>query len=181
MDELDQYIDKLKSFRNEREPEKGHFKRFEQKLNRELHPQTIGLRRSMRIAAVILFILAVGFVSKNYFTSSFSNKKAISQNPDIDEISFYYTSQIESNYKKIIEDPFLDEETRNDLIKEEFKDLDSLFIQLNIEYEANPDDERVVDAMINYYRVKLNLVQEILNDLKKVKHLKNKQDENHSI
>ena len=181
MDELDQYIDQFKNFRNDREPEKGHFERFEQRLNRELHPQTKWLKKSLRIAAVILFIFSIGFVSKHYFSSSFTSEKALSQNPDIDEIRFYYTSQIESNYKKILEDPFLDEETRNDLIKEEFKNLDSLFIQLNNEYEANPDDERVVDAMINYYRVKLNLVQEILNDLKKVKQLKNKQNENHSI
>ena len=56
--------------------------------------------------------------------------------------------------------------------------MDSLFVNLQQEYKANPNDERIINAMIEYYQTKLEIVNTIKTDLENVKILKNKKHEN---
>jgi hypothetical protein len=66
-------------------------------------------------------------------------------------------------------------------IRQELSEMDSLFVNLKQEYQTNPNDERIINAMIEYYQTKLEIVNTIKTDLEKVKQLKNKGDENTEI
>jgi len=66
-------------------------------------------------------------------------------------------------------------------IKHELSEMDSLFVNLQAEYKANPNDERIINAMIEYYQTKLDIVNTIKTDLENVKNLKNKKHENTEI
>ena len=59
--------------------------------------------------------------------------------------------------------------------------MDSLFNTLKKEYELNPNDERIINAMIDYYQTKLDIVNRIKTDLEKVKQQKIKYNENKSL
>jgi hypothetical protein len=53
-----------------------------------------------------------------------------------------------------------------------------LYQDLQKEYSKNPNDERIVSAMIEYYQTKLNIINTIKSDLENVKSIKNKNNEN---
>ena len=63
-------------------------------------------------------------------------------------------------------------------IKHELSEMDSLFLNLQQEYKANPNDERIINAMIEYYQTKLDIVNTIKTDLENVKQIKRKYNEN---
>ena len=66
-------------------------------------------------------------------------------------------------------------------IKHELAEMDSMFVNLQKEYNSNPNDERIINAMIEYYQTKLDIVNTIKTDLENVKQLKRKKHENPEI
>jgi hypothetical protein len=63
-------------------------------------------------------------------------------------------------------------------LKKEMDEMDHLYQELQKEYSENPNDERVINAMIEYYQTKLNIINTIKTDLENVKSIKNKNHEN---
>ena len=63
------------------------------------------------------------------------------------------------------------------IVKKEMDEMDRLCKDLQAEYSKNPNDERVVNAMIEYYQTKLNIINTIKTDLENVKSIKNKKNE----
>jgi len=44
--------------------------------------------------------------------------------------------------------------------------MDSVYIQLQKDLKANPNDERIINAMIEHYQTKVEVMSYILNQLK---------------
>ena len=129
----------------------------------------------VRVAAV-----AVIFVSSYIFIDYYLNKQASNivvaevedQEPedqmmyqDLREAEFYYASQIEARKKEVFclaenDTPLLDE------INIELVELDKVFQELKNDLKDNADNEEVVVAMIQNYRLKLEILEEIRNQLK---------------
>ena len=63
------------------------------------------------------------------------------------------------------------------MLDEELKEFDSTFKNLQEELKANPDDERVINAMIEFYQSKLNVITIIIENIKEVKRIKNEKYE----
>jgi len=47
--------------------------------------------------------------------------------------------------------------------------MDSVYVQLQKELKANPDDERIISAMIEHYQTKLEVMSYIVNQLKSIR------------
>lgn len=95
------------------------------------------------------------------------------------EAEVYYASRINSAKEEIIvlsgDNKGLMEEINTDLIE-----LDKVFEELKSDLKDNSDNEEVIEAMIQNYRIKLEVLEEILVQLKKSKDLiedKNVSDE----
>jgi len=56
---------------------------------------------------------------------------------------------------------------------QEFKEFERRFEEIQKEFEANPYDERVINAMLGYYQAKLNVINMIVSKLQEVKQQKN--------
>ena len=60
--------------------------------------------------------------------------------------------------------------------------MDSLYVQLQHDLQTNPDDPRVINAMINHYQIRIKVMQRIVVQLKDARKLKtHKTQENEKI
>jgi hypothetical protein len=62
-----------------------------------------------------------------------------------------------------------DKEQHQSILSEELKEMDERYTQLKKELELYPDDERVIQAMIEYYQVKTNVLNRIIEQLYQIK------------
>jgi hypothetical protein len=180
MDELDKILTENRSQFDE-EPAEGHFDRFEKKLMKQNK-----IRKSRRlnpdfykIAALVVIVLLVAniFVSTN---KRGDEQAKIETKNEIGEASFYYTTRITNGIRQLeqMANEGIGSEKEIVMIKKEMTEMDSLFNNLQQEYAANPNDERIINAMIDHYQAKLEIVNTIKSDLENVKQQKMKYNEN---
>ena len=163
-------------------PREGHEDRFMQKLEglpeRRPH-RRVRFRHAIQVAASVAIILtsAILLVRKD----KSGNKVARQDLPAaVMEADIYYASQADARYNEIKSFDFSDEEEKAVLL-EELKDLESYHQQLMKDLEANPDDERVVSALIRHYQLKLEVMDQIITQLNQVKSEISENDEKESI
>ncbi|MFK5856448.1 MAG: hypothetical protein QM503_09985 [Bacteroidota bacterium] len=149
------------------------------KLKRySIHP----LKWVTRIAAAILL-----FIGSYYFHDFRSYQKQLSnasssQNEDTQlyntliEAEYYYTAQIgvekEKFYKLAAGNSLLRDEIQNEL-----KELDKEFSALKEDLKDNADNEEIIAAMIQNYRLKLSILQDMMRQMQQVKKEKYNSDE----
>jgi hypothetical protein len=56
--------------------------------------------------------------------------------------------------------------------------MDSVYVSLQKELKANPNDERIINAMIEHYQTKLEVMTYIVNQLKTIRNDKTNNSEN---
>ena len=183
MDELDKILTENRSDFDE-EPMNGHFERFEERLRlsdskrRKLH-----ITPFLKVAAILVIIL----LSANLYVYLRNPKpkvqEAVTVKNDLGEATFYYTNSINNGIRDLEQMAKEGIGSKKELvqIKHELSEMDSLFVNLQQEYKANPNDERIINAMIEYYQTKLDIVNTIKTDLENVKQLKSKKHENPEI
>jgi len=135
-----------------------------------------------RVAAAILI-----FIGSYYFHEYRSQKQQLSShNEEINkntnlynnliEAELYYTAQIgietEKFYQLTAGDFLVREEIQNEL-----KELDREFSELKEDLSDNADNEDIIAAMIQNYRLKLKILQDMMFQLKQVKKEKSTSDE----
>ncbi len=63
----------------------------------------------------------------------------------------------------------------------EMKSMDSVYVSLQKELKANPDDERIINAMIEHYQTKLEIMTYIVNQLKTIRNDNQNNTENEKV
>ena len=101
-------------------------------------------------------------------------------NSEMNETANFYTIRINSGMSQLkqMADQGIGSEQELMQVKKEMEEMDKLNQDLQNEYSKNPNDERVINAMIEYYQTKLNIINTIKSDLENVKTIKNKNHEN---
>jgi hypothetical protein len=66
---------------------------------------------------------------------------------------------------------------KNELLKE-MKSMDSVYVSLQKELKANPNDERIINAMIEHYQTKLEVMTYIVNQLQTIRNNNHNTNEN---
>ena len=169
MDELEKYISNNAS-QLDVEPNEGHFQRFEQRLDAYHRAKRQSwLQRSMRVAAVaVLMLMSTLYVGQRFFTPDDGYT-----NIELQEAEYYYKTQI-SNGINTIEaiDGVMSEEQRALLLKE-MEDADELLHDLQEELKLAPDDPRLIEAMLQHYRLKASVINKIVNGLQHIKTTQN--------
>jgi len=151
-------------------PREGHEERFMQKLERlpkQVPVRRIRFRHAIQVAASVAIILTSAILLVNKDKSG--RKVAQQEIPEaVMEADFYYTSQVDARYNEISDFDFEDAEEKA-LLLNELNDLESYHQQLMKELEANPDDDRVVSALIRHYQLKLEVMDQIITQLNQIK------------
>jgi hypothetical protein len=174
---------------NDFEPKDGHFERFQVKLNKQQKKKTITLNKVWKVAAAVVFVLlAVNQV--NIYLSPEKHNGLVSENnteftlssvsPEYKEVEFYFTNAIDvelNQWNSMVADGSISKEEQ-ELLDNEMAEFESRFKNLQTDLKANPNDERVINAMLEYYQAKLEIVNMIVNKLQEVKQQKNINHEN---
>jgi hypothetical protein len=164
------------------QPRKGHEERFLQKLGRETVQTPVRkfhFRHALQVAASIAIILtsAIVLIKQNK-----SGEKVAQQEipAAMMEADMYYTSQVNARYDEIRDFSFDDSEEKAVLL-DELNDLENYHQQLMSDFESNPDDDRVINALIRHYQIKLEVMDQIIIQLNQVKKETSKDKENESV
>ncbi|MCF6342414.1 MAG: hypothetical protein L3J31_06370 [Bacteroidales bacterium] len=181
-DKLEEFIINNREAFDELEPPPRLWEKVETRKPKsvKLNWKTIGLR-----AAAVVAI----FVSSYYFhdlmenrntrkSATVSERRKDAQNSmyhELVEAEFYYASQIEETKSAVFQLTSNNHPLRNE-INRELLDLDKVFGELKNDLNDNADNQEVIVAMIQNYRIKLEILKDILNQLKSTEK-KNNDDE----
>ena len=168
----------------EEEPNEGHFDRFGDKLRKQnTRRKGPNITAFLKVAAVLIIILLSADLILHFRNPKTGSKEVQVIKNDLGEAAFYYTGKINTGIRDLEKMAGEGIGSNKEIvqIKHELSEMDSLFVNLKQEYKSNPNDERIINAMIEYYQTKLDIVNTIKTDLENVKHLKRKNHENPEI
>lgn len=180
-DELERLILNNRHSIQDDEPLEGHFERFEARLQKASKPtMKIRLQPILRIAAAIVFALLVVNQVRIWLVPEKKETLSLgSISPEYREVEFYYTNSIQTGmaqWEKLRKEGFVTE-SENQMMQKEQADFDQMYQQLLIDLKANPNDERVINAMLEYYQSRMNVISLIISKLKEVKQQKTNKNE----
>lgn len=174
MNRLEEIIRKGRGQFDDSDPSDGHFERFSYKLATRLHA---GLARKrsivpylLKAAVVTLLVTLSSLWSYDHFIRpNIRTTMSLSQvSPEYREVEKYYVQQV-----NLMENEFssidLNNPEQKEMLMNELESMDSAYIELKKELRANPDDQRVIDAMIKHYQTKVEVMSYILEQLKQIK------------
>lgn len=173
MKTIDDIIRSNRDFFEDAEPSKGHFERFERKL--EARFGRTAVKRSiapylLRAAVVTLLITLSSLWTWDHFINPGRNKMALGDvSPQYREVENYYIHQVNMMESELNTITLVNDPAHNQMLKKEMESMDSVYIQLQKDLKANPDDERIINAMIEHYQTKVEVMSYILNQLKELR------------
>ena len=133
-----------------------------------------------RAAIIVLFVTA-GAVLYNQKVKNTNNYGV--NNPDsteivipqIAEVEQYYNSEVDRKYNLVVsysaDFPGLQQDINTD-----FTELDSVYVQLKRDLKDGADNEEVINAMIENYRLKLQILEDVLAKIQKMKNPEGKKE-----
>ena len=187
-DNIEKLILKNLDALNDNEPMEGHFERFESKLDRLHKKKATPFSIIWKVAAAVIFVI-MGINQVSIYISPdkmplFASKEVeislASISPEYKEVEFYYTNAISvglDQWNKFAEEGMVSTEEQTAL-DTEMKEFEKMYTNLQKDLQANPDDERVINAMLDYYQAKLSVINMIINKLQEIKNQKNISHEN---
>ncbi len=142
----------------------GHMTRFGNLLDKKLHSKVFLLHLSTGIAAasIILFSLIYFIVDPKVKSNDLILGSA---NEETIESEYYLRNEI-ANKMSIIHSFKVNKKTNSSLFND-IDDLDESLIKLRDDLKESPNDQRIINAVINTYRIKLEALDTILNILNK--------------
>ena len=165
MKQLDDFIKSNAGLFDAGEPPEGHFERFEVRLA-AMHRKRSGvLTMVMRIAAIVLFGLVITYASVrefNIISGRLGKTGTGLTNTELIEAEQFYTSQLGLYYSKIENLRFNNDKTEKMQVLKELSDMDQQIKAMKQDLRQNPDDERIVHAIISFYQIKIELMDMII-------------------
>ena len=178
MKNLEDHIREKRELLDSEQPGEGHEERFLQKLYSK-PVRRLQVRHVLQVAASVAILITSGIVLVK--VSKSGDKVASREIPaSVIEADIYYTSQLDARYDQIRSFNFEDMEEKT-LLLDELKDLDEYQQKLMSDLEANPDDDRVINALIRHYQIKLEIMDQIIIQLNQIKSANSPKDENESV
>jgi len=185
-DKLEKFVIDNRDEFDDLEPNPALWEKINPQQPKVIH---INWKRVMMQAAAVVVI----FISSYYFHDFMQNRdsgknlatdetvtKDQEQYLDLMEAEVYYTSMIDSKKEEIFtlaaSQPLLRDEINNELIE-----LDEDFRNLKEDLNDNADNEEVIAAMIQNYRLKLRILEETLTQLQQSNNEKHKKNENNKV
>ena len=184
MNKLEKQIKANRQRFDNQEPPAGHMVRFEQKLQRRQSRSPFSrIPYAVKAAAVIALVALSSILIYEQARLYYQNNRVLSLRDisnELGEAEFYYTSLINTKYREIdrlnINDP-----KQKEMLMVELEEMDRLFHSLQKDFQANPKDERVINAMISHYQLKLEVMSQIIKQLEEVNQVNKKYHEGKEI
>jgi hypothetical protein len=143
------------------------------KIERNIRPKkSVNWRMAIGRAAAVILIFAASYMvhdilenRSSKITRSKTRKEKELIIPELREAEIYYSNLISEKLLEIkpmfSEDPKLEEEIIYDL-----NQLDSIYEELKNDLRDNISNQEVIEAMIQNYRLRLSILEDVLSQLK---------------
>jgi hypothetical protein len=185
MKSIEDIIRNNKDFFEDAEPSEGHLERFNRKLEKRFQVNTI--KRSivpylLKAAVVTLLITLSSLWTWDHFIRTGSTRMTLGQvSPQYKEVENYYVHQVNLMEGEIVNVDLKNNPAQKTMLMKEIKSMDSTYIYLQKELKANPNDERIINAMIEHYQTKLEVMTYIVNQLKTIRNGNLNKKENEKV
>ena len=181
MNKLEKQIRANRQNFDSQEPSAWHMERFEQKLHQQPSRDLFSrIPYALKAAVVLLLVALSSILIYEQARIYYANQRVLSLQDisnEFGEAEYYYTSLINNKYQEInrlnIDDP-----KQKEMLMIELEEMDKLFHSLQKDFQSNPNDQRVINAMISHYQLKLEVMSHIVKQLEAVNQL-NKTYKNH--
>jgi len=155
------------------EPADGHFERFSRKLESRFGTGTV--KKSivpylLRAAVVTLLVTLSSLWTWDHFIRPGRNRMTLSEvSPQYKEVENYYIHQVNLMKDELGTIEITNNPEQKEMLMSEMQSMDSVYVSLQKELKANPNDERIINAMIEHYQTKLEVMTFIVNQLKEIR------------
>lgn len=182
MNNLEELVSKNREEFDWEVPSSNHEFNFQKKLNQRFHrTDRFTIRYAVAIAAsVAIFIATTLFIYKTK-TEGYTGAVATSQWVEFLEAEQYYAGQNEAAYSKLKETLAIQNEDVSSAIYSELKEMDNSYNQLKKDLNDNPNDIRLMSAVVQYHQLKLDLINNLIERFTMYSNTKMKDNEKGNI
>lgn len=185
MKNIEEYIRKNRNSFDTSEPSEGHFERFTAKLETRMEKTPVYRRVSLlpyllRAAAVAILVTLSSLWTWEHVLSPDTKKMTLSEvSPEYRQVEQYYVQQVNLMENEIKNIEIGNDEEQQKMFLYELEVMDQTYEDLKKDLKDNPNDERVINAMIEHYQKKTEVMNYILEQLKAVKNENQINNENY--
>jgi hypothetical protein len=160
------------------EPEQGHFRRFEDRLNARHETRMPDRNRSrlLKIAALIILLVSVSVFVFDFATREIRERLAAGQKGtempvEIREALQYYDNQTKTQIAAIqkLTTNHEDATTLNASALKDIQSLDASTDELKRSLSGNPGNEHILDAIVRNQQMKETMLNTIITQLTQLK------------
>jgi len=173
---LENRLKELEGQFDTKEPNVGHFDRFEARLKLE-KKKTFNLWKPLAIAASLLLLVSFAWP----FLNSNNSLDLKDVSPKMEDTQSYFVSVIDQELKKI---EGLENATNKKIITDalsQIKTLENDYKKLTVQLKESNEDKRVIFAMIDNYQKRIEILKSVLNQINTIKQSKYNTHENKLI
>jgi hypothetical protein len=156
--------------------------RFNRKLEFRFGAKTI--KRSivpylLKAAVVTLLVTLSSLWTWDHFIRADRNRMTLGEvSPQYKEVENYYVHQVNLMESEITSINLSNNPNQKKMLLTEMRSMDSVYVQLQKELKTNPNDERIINAMIEHYQTKVEIMSYIVNQLKEIRNENQNKTEN---
>ncbi|MGB5819406.1 MAG: hypothetical protein WBG90_07955 [Saonia sp.] len=167
------------------EPTDGHQQRFLEKL--EASKKVVNIDRKKRnswwkplsVAASIAMLCAVGISLFNQ--GSTIDEQVAEISPEVSKTEYYFTSLIEEQVRVLKNEGTPETQKIIDDAMVQLKKLETNYAQMEQDLLNGGNSKLILSAMITNFQTRIDLLQDVLDQVDRIKNLKNLNDENITI
>ncbi len=138
--------------------------------------------RWLKIAAAVAMIFAGSTAGIYFLTGGLSDVDRYSSElyQEVLETEQYYSQIVSDRYNEL--QPFLvSNPAANEMLSADMEELDEVYKELKEDLKDNASNPEVIEAMILNYRVKLDILEDLLIQLKEKENQDYEKDESYSL
>ena len=141
---------------------KGHLKRFENRLNSLSEIQSrFRLIQHMAIAASVAAFIMLSIVVTLNLEELKNRKTALYEiSPEFHETELFLTGKVQEKMEILRSSNSYDKDIRKDI-----REIDKSCAEVKKELIRNPQDDRLISAVIETYRIKLDMLDEVISKI----------------
>ncbi|MEQ8422041.1 MAG: hypothetical protein RIB64_18695 [Arenibacter algicola] len=179
VDDIDKLFGELKGSFDTSEPTDGHRQRFLAKLEASSTAVAKTKKKHFKplsIAAAVLLLCTTGF---NLLNTSPSVQQQVSKiSPEITNTEYYFASVIEDQVKKMQNEstPETQKLIADTMIQ--LRNLDSDYKKMEQDLLDGGNSKLILSAMITNFQTRIDLLNEVLEQIEEIKNFKNYENEN---
>jgi len=154
----------------------------------KINPENVPVARErkplrwLRVAAAIAMIFAGSTAGIYFLTGNRAEPDLYSSEiyQEIQETEQYYNQMVNFRYQEL--QPYLaSDPSSREMLAADMEELDEVYDELKNDLKDNVSNPEVIEAMILNYRVKLEILEDLLNQLKEKENQDYESDESHSL